>query len=111
MNKFGKALRRSSQCGVLLALVFLGFAGCRPAQIGADEATFNTVDALYTAVCSKRSDLVDQCERELDELKAQNKIPAQAHASLAAIIAETRQDRWQPAAQQLSRFMEGQRRE
>jgi len=90
----------------LLILAIL--TGCGPPQIGTDERTFNTVDALYTAVCAKRPDLVDQCERELTELKATNKIPEAAHARLAAIIQETRDGEWTSASLRLSKFMEGQ---
>jgi hypothetical protein len=92
----------------MLAVLLLSLPGCSTPQIGTDEHTFNTVDALYTAVCGKRPDLVDQCERELAELKSAGKIPDSAHSSLTAIIAQTRQGDWKNAAVRLSRFMEGQ---
>jgi hypothetical protein len=91
-----------------LAIVLLSLRGCSTPQIGADEHTFNTVDALYTAVCGKRPDLVDQCERDLTELKSAGKIPAAAHACLTSIIAQTRQGDWKNAAVRLSQFMENQ---
>jgi hypothetical protein len=94
--------------GVLPLLAVVILVGCGPPQIGTDEHTYNTVDALYTAVCAKRPDLVDQCERELTELKKDKRIPEAAHARLAAIIQETRDDHWTSASQRLSKFMEGQ---
>src|SRR5689334_15296428 len=91
-----------------IAMLLIALMGCGTPQIGTDEHTFNTVDALYTAVCGKRPDLVDQCERELAELKTTGRIPHSAHASLTAIIAQTRQGEWKDAAVRLSRFMERQ---
>jgi hypothetical protein len=93
---------------VSLTLVVLA-AGCgKPAQIGPDPEAYKAVDALFTAVGSRRVDLLDQCDRNLQQLKEQGKVPAAAYRSLAAVIATARKERWQRAADDLRWFMRGQ---
>jgi hypothetical protein len=93
--------------GVLL-LALAG--GCGPAQLGADEEAFKAVDALYTAVAGKSPKLLDQCERKLRALNETGKLPNPAYRSLEAVVASARDGQWRPAAEELSRFMKGQRR-
>jgi hypothetical protein len=94
--------------GVLLLLAAL--PGCSTPQIGSDEAAFSTVDALYTAVCSRRVELLDRCEQDMAELRSAGKLPEEAHGALSSIAQEARGGNWQPAAERLSRFMSSQRR-
>src|SRR5262245_1887059 len=85
-------------------------AGCGPAQIGPDEDAFKAVDALYTAVTSRSEKLLDQCDRRLQELEAQGKLPTPAFDELRSIISKARDGEWESAASALSKFMKGQRR-
>lgn len=94
-----------------LGLVAISAGGCGgPPQIGMDEEAFKGVDALYTAVTSKRTDLLDQCDSNLKELKSAGKIPEPAHRALESIIAKARTGKWETATEELSTFMRGQRR-
>jgi hypothetical protein len=82
-----------------------------PPQIGADEAVFSNVDALFTAVTSRNEALLDACERRLHALCQAEKLPADASEYLTGIIQAARAGRWQPAAQKLYWFMSVQRRD
>lgn len=87
------------------------FAWRRPPQMGADAEVFRAVDALYTAVTARDERLLGQCEKRLNGLRHAGKLPSAAGDHLAGIIAMARQGSWQPAAEQLYRFMSAQRRE
>lgn len=92
---------------ILLAVV----SGCwGPPQIGGDERSFKTVDALYTAVSLRDPSLVDQGEKTLLALRAEGKLPEAAGKSLDAIIAQAREGKWEAAQMRLGDFMRGQRR-
>jgi hypothetical protein len=93
---------------VFVSVLLLSASGCQPAQIGTHADTHKTVDALYTAVGGKRPDLVAQCEKKLQSLKVEGKVPEAAFASLTAVIAKTRNDQWPAAAAELHTFMKGQ---
>ena len=55
-------------CGLALALTLTGCSG--PPQMGGDKEVFGAVDALYTAVTAKRTDLLDRSEQKLTDLRA-----------------------------------------
>ncbi len=94
-----------------LVAVLLLAVGCGgPPQIGSDEEAFKAVDALYTAVTSRRPQLLDQCDRQLQDLQKQGKLPEPAYEALQKIIGKARDGEWEPAAVALSKFMKGQRR-
>ncbi len=100
------AIANGGLCAALLL-----FAGCaRPAQIGADESVFGEVDALYTAVTSKRPDLLQQSFHRLTELHESGKVPDAAFQQLSGIRDQAERDEWRPAAEKLWHFMRGQRK-
>jgi len=87
-------------------------AGCgKPAQIGNDPECFRTVDALYTAVTSRRPPLLEQCAVNIEKLRAADKIRDAAYAELSGIVERARGGDWKPAAERLHWFMRGQKRE
>lgn len=97
-------------CAASLASVLA--AGCVEApQIGADEDAFAGVDALYTAVTTKRLDLLNRCRKNLVSLKSDGKLPAAAFDSLEPIIDQAEKGEWRPAAERLYDFMRQQRKE
>ena len=92
---------------VLLLAVFA--IGCgRTPQLGPDEATFNSVDALYTAVTARRTDLLTNCETRLRERHDAGKLPDAAWTELSSIIATSREGKWEAAAERLYDFMKRQ---
>ena len=93
-----------------LAVVVGGaFAFWPTPQIGADEDVMSAVDALFTAVTARDEKLLSQCEKRLDELKSQEKLPASAAGRLDGIIDEARGGGWDSAARRLYSFIEAQR--
>ncbi|MDB5391296.1 MAG: hypothetical protein JWM11_6942 [Planctomycetaceae bacterium] len=81
-----------------------------PAQIGSDEAVFETIDALFTAVNSRDKRQLGECERRLRAYRESGKLPAAAAKQVESIIEQARSGQWEPAARRLYDFMLGQRR-
>ena len=95
----------------LLLSVCLAACGCSGTpQIGVSEEAFGEVDALYTAVTSKRPQLVSECEQRLSALSTSGKLPPEAWQEIAAVCDLTKHDDWPNAAQRLWNFMRNQRR-
>lgn len=91
-------------------IVLIAISGCGPTQVVEDEECLKAVDALWTAVTSKRSDLLNQTDRELGRLKQSGQLSTSGHAELREVIETADAGRWTDAAQQLKSFMLGQRR-
>ena len=109
--------RRRVAWAVLAALA-LGACGAvayaylaRPPQMGASEAVFDTVDALYTAVRNRDAKRVAECETRLAGYRAAGELPPAAADELASIIGRARAGGWDVAAERLCRFMLAQRRD
>ena len=93
---------------LLLTAIASGCFG--PPQMGPDREAFTTIDALYTAVSLREPAHVDRCSQGLSKLRDAGKLPEPAHDALAAIIAEAKGGRWEPAQARLREFMLAQRR-
>lgn len=103
--------RRRWICHVLSVTWLLVVGGCRPVpQVANDEAVHKELDALYTAVTSRRRPLVDECHERLKTLQKEGRISEAGFATVASIIKEAENDNWQNAAQQLHDFMRAQRK-
>ena len=116
MGSDGNSTRRS----VVIAAGIIALAGLlvcwfvwwtTPPQMGADEAVFAAVDALFTAVTARDEKLLGQCERRLHALKDAGKLPADASDYLDGIVQKAHAARWESAAERLYEFMKTQRRE
>ena len=94
---------------LLVALLFSYGCG-RPPQVVHDEECFSAVEALWTAVTTKRTDLLEQSATELDRLHAAGKLSEEGHDALDEIIQSARDEEWMPAAKSLKVFMLGQRK-
>ena len=105
---------RPGACGLFTGLLMVTLvlcSGCgRPPQVVNDEECFSAVDALWTAVTSKRSDLVEQTATELDRLVAAGNLSETGHESLTEIVEQARATEWKVAAEKLKTFMLGQRK-
>jgi hypothetical protein len=97
---------------VPITIVLLVLAGCgKPPQMGSDEETFATVDALFTAVTARDVQKLAECERRLHELRDAGKLPKDAAEHLDGIMRKARGGGWESAAERLYAFMREQRRE
>lgn len=83
----------------------------RPPQMGADEDTFQTVDALYTAVRNQDEKRLTECAGRLSGYRDAGKLPTAAADELDAIIGQARGGGWDAATRRLYDFMLAQRRE
>ena len=97
--------------GAIGWLLLLSLSGCgRPPQVIDNEECFGAVEALWTAVTSKRTDLLEQTATELERLRAAGSLSEAGHRALTAIIRDARSKEWTKSATNLKQFMQGQRR-
>lgn len=86
-------------------------SGCgSPPQVLTDEAVFGELDALYTAVTTKRRNLLEDCQKRITRLHDEQRMSDEGFNEVEAIIALAEQDKWTPAAERLYAFMRGQRK-
>jgi hypothetical protein len=104
--KWGLAVAAAA---VLIAIAM--FFVTRPPQMGTDEDTFKTVDALYTAVRMKDDAKLTQCETRLHAYREAGKLTKSSADFLDDVIATARGGNWQSATVRLYDFMSAQRRE
>lgn len=97
------AIRIVSAC-LMLALAL----GCNSAPPLGSEEVSSTADALYTAVTSRRPELVDAVEANLRKLKAEQQVSPAAMTALQAIIDQARDGKWQAAAEELDQLIRSQ---
>lgn len=104
--------RSTNAARTLLAMLglLLMFSGCRPAQIGPSDEVLGAVDALYTAVASRRIELLDKSAARLEELHTSGELPDAAHRQLKSYIEKSRAGKWDAAVRELHEFIRGQRR-
>ena len=97
---------------VLLLFAVLPFAGCgSTAQIGGDDESLSAIDALYTAVASRRLALLEQSVARIETLHSEGKLSQEVHDALQPITARAKKGEWQQATRDLHRFIRAQRRE
>ncbi len=82
-----------------------------PPQMGPDEAVFNTVDALYTAVRNQDVTQLNKCEARLVAHREAGKLPTPSAEYLDSVIAKAHNGGWETAAKWLYDFMLAQRRD
>jgi len=96
---------------VTSATLMLAFSGCRPVpQVVDDEGVHKELDALYTAVTSRRRNLVDECHERLKTLHKDRQLSDVGFTAIAAIIKKAEDGKWADAAQHLHDFMRAQRK-
>ena len=86
-------------------------AGCaKPPQLGDDERVLSAADALLTAVSSRDSKLLDQCEANINAMRQAGDLSEPAHEYLARIVTEARGGNWKSARERLVGMIRAQRR-
>jgi predicted small lipoprotein YifL len=89
-------------------LILIAAAGCGSAPpLGSEDAS-SAADALYTAVTSRRMELVDAVEEKLNKLHAEQQVSPAAMSALQAIIEQARAGQWQAAAEELDQLIRNQ---
>jgi hypothetical protein len=102
-------IRNRLSFGALATALLLPGCG-NPPQLGSDQQLWSTTDALWTAVSSRRSELVSKAAVKLEELNAVGALNDEAHKSLNEVIALTKAGDWAEARKDLRAFIEGQQR-
>jgi hypothetical protein len=100
-----------SRIAFVLFLSALSLGGCsRPPQIVDSEECLAATDALWTAVTSKRNELLVQADRQIQQLHQQATLGDQAFNELQSIVSQARAGQWDDAVKDLKWFIKGQRR-
>lgn len=97
--------------GVLALLVLSVFvwSWLPPPSMGTDEEVFKTVDALFTALTSRNTDWMDDCEQRLRVFQDEARLPPKSARYLDAVIAQARTGEREQAARRLYDFIYRQR--
>lgn len=110
ISKHREVFLRGLQMLILIAACFCSHGCSSPPQVVNDEECFAAVEALWTAITTKRSDLLEQTADELHRLQLDGKLSEEGHEALNEIIQTARHQEWMPAAKSLKTFMLGQRK-
>ncbi|MFO0918106.1 MAG: hypothetical protein U0872_07310 [Planctomycetaceae bacterium] len=109
----GLANRRTAIIAIgamgVLAVCLVLWSRLPPPLLGDDDDVVRTVDALFTALTSRNSTWIDDCEQRLHLLRDESRLPAASARFLDDTIAQAREGRWEPAAKRLYDFILRQR--
>ena len=103
-------MRRVFALLLVLVAIFSSHGCSRPPQVVDNEECFSAVEALWTAVTTRRIDLLEQSATEIDRLHTDGQLSKKAHKALSEIIQSAQKEEWMPAATSLKAFMLGQRK-
>jgi hypothetical protein len=98
-------IRFCTLAGLLLTGFMVIILGCGGPPALESEEAFSTADALYTAITSRRTELLDKSETRLRELRDDGKLSTAANEALNKIIERARSGDWQVAAEELDGFI------
>lgn len=85
--------------------------GCsRTPQVLEDEAVFKELDAMFTALNSRKIELVEDCRKRFSTLNAEQRLSDAGYQAIDRIAARGVAGEWQPAAEELYRFIRAQRK-
>lgn len=94
----------------LLSAAVCCLVGCGKApQLGSEEA-LHAADSLWTAVTSRRTELLHQVAADCDRLQQTGHLTQPAHSALQAIVRRAEAGEWEGAAADLKAFIQEQRR-
>ena len=78
-------------------------------QLEANEEVLKTVDALFTALTSKNSQRLNDCDQKLKKFRDDGSVSSSAAKKLDAIIQRARAGEWEASSKTLYEFILGQR--
>lgn len=88
--------------------MLLAICGCGHTPALESEEAAVAADALYTAITSRRSELLNSVEAELKQLHSTGKLSADAMDVLNRIVEKAKSGSWQNAAEDLDEFIRDQ---
>ncbi|WP_437229439.1 hypothetical protein SH661x_001440 [Planctomicrobium sp. SH661] len=95
---------------ILTALCGLMSSCNRAPQVVADPAVFKELDALYTAVTARRSDLLQASQLRIGELHENKQLSDTGFHQISGIVQLAERGDWQDASEKLYHFMRAQRK-
>ncbi len=86
-------------------LCFIAMIGCGSSPEVTSEEGQKCLDALYTAVTSKKPELLDQCSSQIKTLETEGHLPSDSASFLREIIEKASAGEWQTAATELDAYI------
>ena len=100
--------RRQSwrQCvSAMLTLLVASSIGCGGSPEVTSEAGLKSLDVLYTAVTSRKPELLDQCAIQVNHLETSGDLSGSAADSMEGVIQLAEAGDWQQAAERLDKYI------
>jgi hypothetical protein len=93
--------------GWVLSAMLLATGCGSPAQVGPNN--YRLVAALQTAISARRTDWLDDAQKEVTERRARGQLDDQQFAALDAIITQARAGQWEAAQSEIAQLAKAQR--
>ncbi len=97
-----------SYCLAFTVIGLLAMPGCSAPQLDSEEG-LQVADALFTAVTSQRTNLLEQVSSNLEQHHANGKVSGECYIELHGVVEQARSGEWKPAAKRLRKFIKAQR--
>jgi hypothetical protein len=89
----------------MLTLLVASTIGCGGSPGVTSEAGLKSLDALYRAVTSRKSELLDQCAIQVNRLETSGDLSSSAADSMEGVIQLAEAGDWQQAAENLDKYI------
>lgn len=89
----------------VLVVLAAGAIGCGGSPDVTSETGLKSLDALYTAVTSRKPELVDQCAKQVSRLKESGDLSGSAADTLEGVIQRAKAGEWQQSAENLDKYI------
>lgn len=99
------AMMISNQLVLAILLCFVSLIGCGSSPEVTSEEGRKCLDSLYTAVTSKKPELLDPCSSQIKTLETEGHLPPDSASFLQEIIEKAAAGEWQTAATELDAYI------
>lgn len=89
----------------MLTLLVASSIGCGGSPEVTSEAGLKSLDALYTAVTSRKPELLDQSAMQVNRLEASGDLSGSAADAIEGVIQLAEAGDWQQAAERLDKYI------
>ena len=94
----------------LILISGLSIRGCSTPQVLENENVYSSLDALWTAVTSRKLDRVQDVTNDLIQLRDDGELSKAGWNAIKPILQQALAEKWEPAAHNLKKFINAQRK-
>lgn len=110
LSKPSSAEYSSLLTALLVLSAMFASPGCSTPQVLGDEEVFTSLDALWTAVTSRKVDRLQDVTNRLIDLRDTGKLSPSGWKALEPILQSAFEEEWESAAKRLKKFIRAQRK-